>query len=106
MPGTSRRAFWATTRSDWTTWPTRSRRAGRRATCSCSAEGRPSTPPDLTVLVGSLPAQLPPGPVLLVDPPSTSARLLGVGLGNGAQILAAHPLLQGLDLGAMAGETP
>jgi len=69
------------------------------------AQGRQDQP-DLTVLVGVLPAQLPPGPLLLVDPPATSARLLGVGLGNGARILAAHPLLQGLDLGALQGETP
>ena len=70
------------------------------------ADGRQNNPPDLTVLVGSLPAQLPPGPLLLVDPPSTSARLLGVGLGNGARVQEAHPLLQGLDLAALEGETP
>jgi Ca-activated chloride channel homolog len=69
------------------------------------AEGRQNQP-DLTVLAGSLPAQLPPGPLLLIDPPSTSGRLLGVGLGNGARIQAAHPLLQGLDLAALQGETP
>jgi len=68
--------------------------------------GRPSTPPDLTVLVGTLPSQLPPGPLLLVDPPSTSARLLGVGLGTGARVDDAHPLLRGLDLAALQGETP
>jgi hypothetical protein len=69
-------------------------------------DGRSTNPPDLTVLVGALPAQLPAGPLLLVDPPSTSARLLGVGLGNGARVQEAHPLLQGLDLAAVAGETP
>ena len=69
------------------------------------AEGRQNQP-DLTVLAGSLPAELPPGPLLLIDPPSTSGRLLGVGLGNGARIQAAHPLLQGLDLAALQGETP
>jgi Ca-activated chloride channel family protein len=69
------------------------------------AEGRQNQP-DLTVLAGVLPAQLPPGPLLLVDPPSTSARLLGVGLGNGARVQEAHPLLQGLDLAALEGETP
>lgn len=69
-------------------------------------DGRPSNPPDLTVLVDSLPAQLPAGPLLLVDPPSTSVRLLGVGLGNGARVQEAHPLLQGLDLAALADETP
>src|SRR5205085_435252 len=36
---------------------------------------------DVTVLDGVLPAQLPPGPLLLVDPPASSVRLVGVGLG-------------------------
>jgi hypothetical protein len=63
-------------------------------------------PPDLTVLAGVLPSRLPPGPLLLVDPPSNSGRLLGVGLGSGARILAAHPLLQGLDLVALEDEMP
>jgi Ca-activated chloride channel homolog len=63
---------------------------------------------DLTVLAGVLPTQLPAGtgPLLLVDPPSTSVRLLGVGLGNGARVQAGHPLLQGLDLAALQDETP
>jgi hypothetical protein len=64
------------------------------------------SPADLTVLAGALPARLPPGPLLLVDPPSNSGRLLGVGLGNGARVQELHPLLQGLDLTAMQSETP
>jgi hypothetical protein len=63
-------------------------------------------PADLTVLAGSLPARLPAGPLLLVDPPANSGRLLGVGLGNGARVQELHPLLQGLDLAAMQSETP
>jgi hypothetical protein len=65
-----------------------------------------SAPPDLTVLAGVLPPQLPAGPLLLVDPPANSARLLGVGLGSGARIETAHPLLQGLDLVALQDATP
>ncbi|MBV9577514.1 MAG: VWA domain-containing protein [Chloroflexi bacterium] len=63
-------------------------------------------PAELTVLAGVLPGQLPPGPLLLVDPPADSAWLLGVGLGSGQRLEAADPLLQGLDLGALEGETP
>jgi hypothetical protein len=63
-------------------------------------------PPDLTVLDGVLPARLPIGPLLLIDPPSNSGRLLGVGLGSGARIQASHPLLQGLDLVALQDEMP
>jgi hypothetical protein len=63
-------------------------------------------PPDLTVLAGVLPSQLPPGPLLLVDPPANSGRLLGVGLANGLRLDAASPLLQGLDLAALQDETP
>ena len=64
------------------------------------------SPPDLTVLAGVLPAQLPAGPLLLVDPPANSGRLLGVGLGSGARVQPSHPLLQGLDLVALQDETP
>jgi len=64
------------------------------------------SPADLTVLAGSLPARLPSGPLLLVDPPSNGGRLLGVGLGSGARVQELHPLLQGLDLAAMQRETP
>ena len=64
------------------------------------------SPADLTVLAASLPPRLPPGPLLLVDPPSNSGRLLGVGLGNGARVQESHPLLQGLDLTTMQSETP
>jgi len=64
------------------------------------------SPADLTVLAGNLPARLPSGPLLLVDPPSNSGRLLGVGLGSGARVQELHPLLQGLDLAAMQRETP
>jgi Ca-activated chloride channel family protein len=63
-------------------------------------------PPELTVLAGVLPGQLPPGPLLLVDPPANSARLVGVGLGNGARVDATDPLLLGLDLAALESETP
>lgn len=63
-------------------------------------------PADLTVLAGVLPGQLPAGPLLLVDPPSNSARLLGVGLGSGARVDASDPLLQGVDLSALEGATP
>jgi hypothetical protein len=67
-----------------------------------------AAPAALTVLSGVLPAQLPPGagPLLLVNPPTTSARLLGVGLGSGARVQAGHPLLQGLDLAALQDEIP
>jgi Ca-activated chloride channel homolog len=68
--------------------------------------GDSTAPADLSVLVGVLPARLPPGPLLLVDPPANSARLLGVGLGNGARIEPADPLLQGLDLAALQDLTP
>jgi hypothetical protein len=63
-------------------------------------------PADLTVLAGALPGRLPPGPLLLVDPPANSARLSGVGLGSGQRIEASDPLLQGLDLAALEGESP
>jgi hypothetical protein len=63
-------------------------------------------PPALTVLAGVLPGQLPAGPLLLMDPPANSGRLLGVGLGSGQRLEVAHPLLQGLDLGALQDETP
>jgi hypothetical protein len=63
-------------------------------------------PADLTVLAGVLPGRLPPGPLLLVDPPANSARLSGVGLGSGQRVEAADPLLLGLDLAALAGESP
>jgi hypothetical protein len=63
-------------------------------------------PADLTVLANVLPAKLPPGPLLLVDPPANSARLLGVGLGSGARVEVSDPLLQGLDVAALESETP
>ncbi|MBV9169729.1 MAG: BatA and WFA domain-containing protein [Chloroflexi bacterium] len=62
--------------------------------------------PALTVLDGTLPAQLPSGPLLLVDPPADSGRLLGVGLGSGARLQQDSPLLQGLDVGSLERETP
>ncbi|HEY1298301.1 MAG TPA: VWA domain-containing protein [Chloroflexota bacterium] len=65
-----------------------------------------AVPPALTVLASVLPGQLPAGPLLLMDPPANSARLLGVGLGSGQRLEAAHPLLQGLDLGALQDEAP
>jgi len=61
---------------------------------------------DLTVLAGVLPAQLPAGPLLLVDPPASSARLLGAGVGSAARVQVAHPLLQGLDLAGLRNESP
>jgi hypothetical protein len=63
-------------------------------------------PADLTVLAGALPSRLPGGPLLLVNPPSSSARLVGVGLGSGARVQPSHPLLQGLDLVALQDEVP
>jgi len=63
-------------------------------------------PPDLTVLAGVLPPQLPSGPLLVIDPPANSGRLLGVGLGSGARVQVSHPLLQGLDLAALQDENP
>lgn len=69
------------------------------------ADASVSSPADLTVLAGSLPARLPTGPLLLVDPPPDSGRLLGVGLGSGARVEGSHPLLQGLDLAALQSET-
>jgi hypothetical protein len=63
-------------------------------------------PADVTVLEGVLPQQLPAGPLLLVNPPVFSARLLGVGVGSAARVQPAHPLLQGLDLAALRNETP
>jgi Ca-activated chloride channel homolog len=68
--------------------------------------GDKGLPPDLTVLSGVLPPRLPAGPLLLVDPPANSGRLLGVGLGSGARVETAHPLLQGLDLVALQNESP
>jgi hypothetical protein len=65
-----------------------------------------TNPADLTVLANNLPTRLPPGPLLLVDPPASSGRLLGVGLGSGARVQQSHPLLYGLDLAAMGSETP
>jgi hypothetical protein len=65
-----------------------------------------SQPADLTVLASALPARLPAGPLLLVDPPSNSGRFLGVGLGSGARVQPSHPLLQGLDLVALQDEAP
>jgi VWA domain-containing protein/aerotolerance regulator-like protein len=62
--------------------------------------------PDLTVLAGVLPPKLPAGPLLLIDPPANSARLLGVGLGSGARVQPSHPLLLGLDLAALQDESP
>ncbi len=63
-------------------------------------------PADLTVLAGVLPARLPPGPLLLVNPPTSSARLLGVGLGSAARVEPNDPLLQGVDFAALQDETP
>ncbi len=61
---------------------------------------------NLSVLAGVLPPRLPTGPLLLVDPPADSARLLGVGLGSALRIDTTNPLLQGLDLVALQDETP
>jgi Ca-activated chloride channel family protein len=63
-------------------------------------------PPDLTVLQANLPTQLPAGPLLLINPPSNSGRLSGLGLGSGARVLPSHPLLQSLDLTALQEESP
>ncbi|HEX8966535.1 MAG TPA: VWA domain-containing protein [Chloroflexota bacterium] len=68
--------------------------------------GEAALPADLTVLANSLPPQLPPGPLLLVNPPASSGRLLGVGLGSGARLQIGHPLLDGLDLAALRDATP
>ena len=91
----------------------RSRRAARRAMCWCSAArrtvcgGRSNRSPSLHVRTAdpaprrrarstesdrarwqpARPASA-AGPLLLVDPPSNSARLLGVGLGSGARVRA------------------
>ncbi|HET6318170.1 MAG TPA: hypothetical protein VFG86_17075, partial [Chloroflexota bacterium] len=76
----------------------------RLQVADATAVDRPAA--EVTVLDGVLPAQLPPGPLLLVNPPAFSARLLGVGVGSAARVQAAHPLLQGLDLAALRNETP
>jgi hypothetical protein len=65
-----------------------------------------SSQPELTVLAGVLPAKLPAGPLLLVDPPANSARLVGVGLGSAARVEPSDPLLQGLDTAALEALTP
>jgi hypothetical protein len=71
-----------------------------------SASDQP--PAELTVLDGTLPTRLPPGPLLLVNPPSSSPRFASL---RAAAIEpsapdAAHPLLQGVDLAALRDETP
>jgi Ca-activated chloride channel homolog len=88
--------------------PSAANAAGPSAATGAAPQAGSAPAPDLTVLAGVLPTQLPPGtgPLLLVNPPSTSARLLGVGLGSGARVQEAHPLLQGLDLAALQDETP
>jgi hypothetical protein len=68
--------------------------------------GDSNAPADLSVLSGILPPRLPAGPLLLVNPPASAGRLLGVGLGSGERVEPNHPLLQGLDLTTLQEQAP
>jgi hypothetical protein len=61
------------------------------------------TPGDLVVVDGPIPAQLPNAPMLLVNPSTSDPRLNGRGDHAAARPGVSHPLLEGVDLGALRG---
>jgi hypothetical protein len=61
------------------------------------------TPGDLVVVEGPIPAQLPNAPLLLVNPSTNDPRLSGRGERAAARPAVAHPLLEGVDVGALRG---
>ena len=61
------------------------------------------TPGDLVVVDGPIPAQLPNAPLLLVNPSTSDPRLNGRGDHAGARPGVSHPLLDGVDVGALRG---
>lgn len=63
---------------------------------------------DLTVLDGTLPSALPPGPLLVLDPPADAASLAVQGPLRNPDVVtvdAAHPLVQGVDVAALRLDT-
>jgi hypothetical protein len=59
------------------------------------------TPGDLVVVDGPIPAQLPNAPLLLVNPSINDPRLSGRGDRAGSRPTVSHPLLEGIDVGAL-----
>jgi Ca-activated chloride channel homolog len=60
------------------------------------------TPGDLVVVDGPIPAELPSAPLLLVNPSTSDPRMNGRG-GATSRPIVAHPLLDGVDVGALRG---